>query len=232
MICAIHQPNFFPWAGYFNKMRIADIFIFLDEVDYPKSGSGAGSWCNRVKLWSNNEPAWFGLPIRRTHGSQLIKEVEFSNKDYHVGKLLKSLEHNYKKYPGYPIYFEIIHQLMTYQTDNLSEFNIHAITTIAKLIGINTKLVRQSELNHQSASTALLIELIQAVNADTYLCGNGASGYQDDILFEQQGITLKYQQYNPLMDKEIQVPNEIEGSLSILNHILKGMIKQSRNDET
>ena len=38
MICAIHQPNFFPWLGYFEKIWRADVFIFLNQVDYEKSG--------------------------------------------------------------------------------------------------------------------------------------------------------------------------------------------------
>jgi hypothetical protein len=28
-IVAIHQPNFLPWMGYFDKICAADIFIFL-----------------------------------------------------------------------------------------------------------------------------------------------------------------------------------------------------------
>ena len=33
-IVAIHQPNFFPWLGFFDKIRRADVFVFLDDVSY------------------------------------------------------------------------------------------------------------------------------------------------------------------------------------------------------
>ena len=46
-IVAIHQPNFFPWLGYFDKINKSDIFIFLDDVQFPKKG---GNWTNRVQL--------------------------------------------------------------------------------------------------------------------------------------------------------------------------------------
>mgnify|MGYP001607838815 CR=1 FL=1 len=35
---AIHQKNFIPWVPYFYKMAMADIFIFLDHVQFEKNG--------------------------------------------------------------------------------------------------------------------------------------------------------------------------------------------------
>ena len=36
----IHQINYFPWNGYFNKMAKSDIFIYLDEVQLADRGYG------------------------------------------------------------------------------------------------------------------------------------------------------------------------------------------------
>jgi WbqC-like protein family len=33
---AIHQPNFLPWLGYFQKIYASDIFIFHDAVEFTK----------------------------------------------------------------------------------------------------------------------------------------------------------------------------------------------------
>lgn len=220
--CAIHQPNFFPWAGYFDKIKKADVFIFLDAVDYPKSGSGSGSWCNRVKLMSSGTPAWVGLPISKVSGPQLIKDVEFANKEFHLNKLRKTLEHNYKKLEGYDRHNQFISDLLGYNTNNLADFNINAIMALSDFFNFKTKFVRQSELNFSLSSTELLIELCHAVQADTYICGNGSDGYQKDSLFELKGVTLQYQNYSALEDEFFNIKNEVEGGFSVLNHIFKG----------
>ena len=69
ILVAIHQPNFFPWLGYFDKIRRADFFILLDDVQYPKTG--AGSWSNRVKVMINGEGRWLTAPVDRSfHGTR------------------------------------------------------------------------------------------------------------------------------------------------------------------
>ena len=214
-ICAIHQPNFFPWAGYFDKIRQADIFIFLDEVAYPKSGSGSGSWCNRVKLLSSGSPSWFGLPIKRESGLQLIKDIEFLNNEYHALKLLKTLKYNYKNSEC----LTYIESLLMYPTNQLVEYNIHAIKQLSNYLGLHTQFIRQSELTHSKSSTELLIELIKQVNADTYLCGNGCSGYQEDDLFVKEGISLLYQSQDPVSNM-VKDLNPEHASFSMLHHLL------------
>jgi hypothetical protein len=217
-ICAIHQPNFFPWCGFFDKIKKADIFIFLDEVAYPKSGSGSGSWCNRVKLLNSGQPSWYGMPIQKVSGVQLINKVLFSNKEFQSSKFKKSLLHNYQKAPFYPEVMDQIQDLIDYPSPFLAEYNIHAITKIAHLLGLKTQFIRQSELSHTSHATELLIELIKQVGGSTYLCGGGTQGYQEDALFAEHGIQLRYQQYDPHQDV-YKINQDTEVGLSILHFL-------------
>ncbi|MDX1837998.1 WbqC family protein [Legionella taurinensis] len=219
LVCAIHQPNFFPWNGYFDKIKRADVFIFLDEVAYPKSGSGSGSWCNRVKLLNNNQPSWYGLPIKKESGIQYIKNVTFSDKAFHIKKLKKSLFFNYKNAPYYEEVMAKIEPLLDFDTSSLAEYNINAVMGLSALLGLKTRFVRQSQLTHQEHSTALLIELLKQVKAEAYLCGNGAGGYQEDELFSQAGIELIYQNYNADKDQWLPIRHESEAGLSLLHSL-------------
>ena len=45
MILAVHQPQYLPWSGSFDKMDQADLFVLLDTVQFEKNG-----WQNRNKI--------------------------------------------------------------------------------------------------------------------------------------------------------------------------------------
>ena len=58
-VVAIHQPNFLPWLGYFDKLARCDVFVLLDSVQFPKK---SGTWMNRVQVLVSGEPAWITVP--------------------------------------------------------------------------------------------------------------------------------------------------------------------------
>ena len=59
LIVGIHQPNFMPWLGYFYKIYKSDVFIFLDDVQFTKTGS---SYINRVNVNMNGESKYLTVP--------------------------------------------------------------------------------------------------------------------------------------------------------------------------
>lgn len=216
-LCAIHQPNFFPWLGYFDKIRLADVFVFLDNVDYPRSGSGGmGSWSNRVKVDVQGKPAWFGCPIDKKTSDRAIVDVKIAADPRWKKKSLKTLQMNYAKAPNFDQALPVLEDLIAYETSSLSEFNIHAVKTLSDILGLRTRFVRQSELGTSQSSTALLVEICQSVECDTYLAGGGAGGYQEDALFENAGVTLRYQDFTP---KSYGRPDRFIPGLSVIDYI-------------
>lgn len=195
-ICAIHQPNFFPWMGYFDKIYRSDIFVFMDDVNYAKSSKTMSSWTNRVKIRVSSQPHWINCPVIREAGDQKICDVLIDNKNlYWREKLIKTLVYNYKKCPYFEETSEFVYSLINFQSDSLSEYNCHNIKAICKKLHIDGIFYRQKPLNTINSSTKLLIEITKAVDCDSYMCGGGATGYQEDELFATEGISLIYQNY-------------------------------------
>jgi len=76
-IVSIHQPNYFPWLGYFYKIVNSDVFVFLDNVQFSKN-----SYINRVQIYGKDEKVrWLTVPVS-VHLGQLIEEVHPSSIDW------------------------------------------------------------------------------------------------------------------------------------------------------
>lgn len=187
-VVAIHQPNFFPWLGYFSKIKHADIFVFLDDVQFIKKGS---SYTNRVSINMHGVAKYVTAPIKRKQGVWDINESEFLD-DRWRGKFIKQLQTNYAKAPFFKEYKDFIFDLINFRSNNLSAFNINAIREISKLLKFEVNFLLSSELNCESASTQRLIDIILAVKGSEYLSGFGGDNYQEKELYEKNGITLSY----------------------------------------
>jgi len=213
-IVAIHQPNFFPWLGYFNKIARCDCFILLDNVQFPKKG---GTYTNRVKILIDNKESWITVPVKRDyHGFKCIKDVEINNGSNWQKIIINTIKINYSKSPYYDEVINIIENLIIQAADSLSEFNINSISKLCEIWGYKQKLILGSSLECSGNSTELLISLTKAVNGTTYMCGGGAVKYQDDEEFAKAGLNLIYQKFHHPTYSQNNHENFIPG-LSIID---------------
>ncbi|WP_293865700.1 WbqC family protein [uncultured Alsobacter sp.] len=218
-IVAIHQPNFFPWLGYFDKIRQADVFVFLDDVSYPRSGSGGmGSWSNRVKIAVNGEPRWITCPVRRMPLGTAIRLAEIDDSQAWRVKFIRTLEANYRRERGFASAMDLLEPLVRSGSPQLSEFNIAVVQAIAAHLGVKATFVRQSELEVSGHATELLISIVKAVGGTTYLYGGGAAGYQDDALIERSGLELRAQSFAPVA---YGPPETFIPGLSVIDYLMR-----------
>ena len=93
MKIAIHQIQYMPGPRFFNKMRKADLFILLDDVQYEKR-----EFQNRNKIRTKDGPQYLTVPvIVKGLADQLIKDVEI-NKTYNwQEEHLRAIKSNYAK---------------------------------------------------------------------------------------------------------------------------------------
>ena len=217
-IVAIHQPNFFPWLGYFDKIYRSDFFVFLDDVQFPKTG---GVWTNRVQLMIFGNPKWMTFSIERDFsGTKKVNEIKINSQGKWKYKFYKSIDQSYKKHPFYSQIIPTIEELIFNDEQNLSKYNINSIKVILDHLEIDSNKLRlSSELKQEGSSNELLINLTKRLSCDTYMCGGGADDYQNIELFEKNNIKLFYQKFtHPLYNQYKQ--QEFVKGLSIIDCLM------------
>ncbi len=58
-VVVISQPMLFPWAGMFEQIRLADVYVHYPDVQFSK-----GSFTNRVQVKTAGGSRWLTLPLR------------------------------------------------------------------------------------------------------------------------------------------------------------------------
>ncbi|MFN2533461.1 MAG: WbqC family protein [Pyrinomonadaceae bacterium] len=217
-IVAIHQPTFFPWLGFFNKIHRANVFVILDNVQFSKKG---GTWANRVKLLVGAKPKWITMPVDRNyHGVRTYGEMMIDNGIPWRDKLLKTIHFSYGRAPHFAEVFPTIESLVSNPTPRLTDYNLSAILYLVKVFGIDvSKIVFASSLKTEGTATDLLISIVKAANGTAYLCGGGAGGYQEDEKFAAAGLNLIYQNFQHPVYEQISGQNFVTG-LSVIDALM------------
>jgi hypothetical protein len=217
-LVAIHQPNFFPWLGYFDKLARADVFVLLDHVQFQKKG---GNWANRAQLLTGGDrPGWVTAPVDRSyHGIKPISEVVIDDTRPWRRKMLKTIVANYARAAHFEEAFPLVEELIGHPSSRLAVLNENAIRRLAGAIGLPARrIVLSSSLQPAGSGTDLLIELVRAVDGDAYLSGGGAEGYLQPDKFEAAGVELRMQDFDhPVY---LQGRGEFVSGLSVIDPLL------------
>jgi hypothetical protein len=193
MRVTIHQPQFLPWLGYLDKIDQADLFVVLDTVQFKKN-----EWQNRNRIRTAQGWQWLTVPVLQKFG-QVMSEVRINDRVDWRNKHLRALEMHYARGPFVEPYLKEVHKIYGQRWERLTDLNVAMIRWLLDAFGITTRLRLASELAPQDPkmdATDRLIELCQAVGANTYLAGSGAHEYMDIPRFKRSGIGLVIQEFH------------------------------------
>lgn len=225
-LVAIHQPNFFPWLGFFDKIARADIFILMDNVQLPRTSKG--SWVNRVRLMFNGEPRWATMPVVRDHRtSPHIADVLIDDSQPWRSKLVRSIRLNYSRSSHFEEVFPLVETLVGNPETSLTAYNREAIRSIANLLELRTPIVLGSDVGGEGHATKLLISMVGRVGGEAYLCGAGAAAYQEDEEFHTSGIDLVHQHFqHPVYGQRVKGP--FVPGLSVIDVLMNWGVEPTR----
>lgn len=215
----IHQPDFMPWLGLFNKINNSDELIVLDHV---QNNPRNGSWLRRVKLLSNSEAKWLAIPLVKEKKRVFIPinemEVQIAEKGF-VKRNVTTIQQNYSKAPFFDEVFYLVTDFFNHSSNKLIDRNWGFMHEVMNRLEINTKFIFSSDLKTEKKSTELLIELLLQREADIYLCGDGSAGYQEDELYNQNNIELEFNNFKHPVYCQIRT-NEFQRGLSIIDALM------------
>ncbi len=191
MIVAIHQPQYLPWLGYFDKMQRADVFCYLDNVQYKKN-----EWQNRNRIKTAQGRQWITVPVGYRF-PQKINEVKINSAEKWQRKHLQALRTNYSKAPFYKEYIDCFEDAFAKKHERLSELNIGLIDMLREILVLGQKpTLIASELSLPNDPTERLIDVCRAAGGDTYLAGKDGANYMDLDRFVASGIKVIFQDFN------------------------------------
>ena len=75
MKVTIMQPAYLPWLGYFDRIEMSDIMIYLDDVFLDTNSKT--NFINRNKINTAQGPIWLTVPIKRKNSFSLKKIKEY-----------------------------------------------------------------------------------------------------------------------------------------------------------
>lgn len=190
--CAIMQPTYLPWAGYFNLAARVDVFVFLDDVQFERR-----SWQSRNRILLHGREHLLTVPVckasRETRIADILVDPHSSWREAHWQTLATA----YTKAPHGRQMLSLLEPLYTgSDARELAAWNQAIIELLAGGLGLAPRWVRASELGCGGQRSAHLHALCRAVGCDDYLSPQGSKAYLSDDGFESNGdVRLHFQEY-------------------------------------
>ncbi len=234
MKLAVMQPYFFPYIGYFQAINAVDKYIVYDDLNYIYQG-----WVDRNRLVDKSGTVFYIRPqLINASVSSLISEIELHPKQFWRKKLLKTLSFTYAGADSFKETFNLIQEILLFETNSLSNFNFHAIKKIADYLEIKTQLVQEKtkyknleeELRtkrpssnseeHEQLETKLVraLEICTTEKATVFINAFGGQLLYKKEDFKKNGIDLFFIETKPYNYK--QFTNTFYPHLSIIDVLM------------
>jgi len=215
MIVSANQPYFAPFPGFFYKALKSDLFVLLDDVQFPRGTT----WISRNRFKSHQGFLWITIPVWKSGlGLQKIKDIRICHEGRWAQKHLESLQTAYKHAPYLSEHAEFLEEMFSKKNDKLLDLNLSVIRYLMTTLGINTKTVLLSEIEVSSTGNQRLVDICKKTGATRFLAQAPAKKFIDEKLFLDSGIELIF--FTPPTPIYPQLWGDFLGNLSVLDLVL------------
>lgn len=188
----ISQPMFFPWVGMLEQVRLADIFVHYDDVQFSK-----GSFTNRVQLKTAKGTKWLTLPLANVKLGVSIKDLAVSDKDDWRRSHLDLLPQSYEHAPYAKDMLELVRHVYAARTESALELIVASFDALVEYfnLGAGRAFAFSSGLGVPGRSTQRVLDTVAFFGGRRYITGHGARHYLEHERFEARGVSVEYVDY-------------------------------------
>jgi hypothetical protein len=194
MRISFNQPAFIPWGGFFARSMHSDNMVLLDDTLL----STGFTYVNRNRIKGPFGEVWISVPLKKTgRGRQKIKDLEIYKKDKWAKNFLATLFHFYGKSLHFePVYAEIKAVVDT-PDEKFLNMTLAILTTIKRILEIDTEIVLQSDLGITGKGTPLLVSTAKELKADEVLLPYFSKKAVACEKFVKEDIQVRFLRYDP-----------------------------------
>ncbi len=192
MNVVISQPMYFPWLGMLEQVRLADRFVFYDDVQFSK-----GSYVNRVQIKTTAGIKWLTVPIHGLSLGQRIKDVQIDTRKDWRRSHLNMLRQAYAASPYLKDMLRLVKEVFDTNPESIGELSKISIMILSDYFGLKQRESFQGiqELGIPGVGSDRVLKIVQSFGGDTYITGHGASNYLDHEAFDRSGVAVRYMNY-------------------------------------
>ncbi len=188
----ISQSMYFPWIGLLEQIRLADVFVHYDDVQYSK-----GSFSNRVQVKGANGVSWMTLPLRDYHFGQRIDEVMLDERTDWRSRHREILRQAYLKAPFREDMIRLVDRVFAQSALTVADVSRQSMLELASYFNLDKPgFVSSQALPVPGASSERVCDIVEHLKGDVYVTGHGARNYLNHALFEKKGISVEYMNYD------------------------------------
>jgi hypothetical protein len=187
MIVSTSRPYFAPFPGFFSRVHQSDIFIVLDNVQFPRGTT----WITRNRFKNDQGILWMTVPVwKKGLGLQKIDDVRICHDSHLPAKHLKSLKQAYASAPYFSEHLAFLNYIFSGRFERLVDMNMAILRHLMLHLGTDTDVRLLSELNIIARGEKLLIDICRYFSASSYLAPGAAGNYLNARSFENAGVEL------------------------------------------
>lgn len=214
-VVAIHQPQYLPYSGFFNKAANCDEYIVLDDALYPNRGL-----INRNQIKGPNGAQWLTVPVKNIP-EMSIAQAQIADDGKWRRKHWAAVRANYGKAPFFKQYAEELEaQMQASESPSLSAEATRLNLWFFEKLGIAPTISYSARHAVEGTSTERLVNLCKVAEATHYLSGPGGRNYMDLSLFSDAGIEVLWQEHSTAEYEQLFPKSGFIENLSIIDPLM------------